>query len=347
MSKVFKQGSTTVSSKELKEGLSLERLRLEPFRPAKIELENAQLHETSCIGCEAPRCIRYSSEELQSSFLADFPSDHSDMVCPTNAIAIQDDGIASINTDACISCGLCINRCPMGAISISENGSVKVANTPNSIFVENKGKHAETVSTFLNIKKAGVYAVESPDLIEHFSDMLEKASAKIGGNFKNILVRNFLIELGNETLIRRRGDVYLRMDGVVSHKYMIAALEIEGSAEAILDAPRNILDDIAVLCSRYGLDKDKACGLIVSYALANQRTEYWRVIDDIEAVLGINIYTITIPALAILLWNRAGLDLSLYLTSADSCSIRDGVERNLNKKVNYPLNGRALFESVK
>jgi len=38
-------------------------------------------------------------------------------VCPVGSITMQDDGKAECNPDTCIDCGACVGVCPVSAIS--------------------------------------------------------------------------------------------------------------------------------------------------------------------------------------------------------------------------------------
>ena len=41
-------------------------------------------------------------------------------VCPTEAIEMNDDGIAVIDPDMCGECGACVDECPSEAISLPD-----------------------------------------------------------------------------------------------------------------------------------------------------------------------------------------------------------------------------------
>ena len=41
-------------------------------------------------------------------------------VCPTEAIAVNDDGKAVVDADACGECGACVDECPNEAISLPD-----------------------------------------------------------------------------------------------------------------------------------------------------------------------------------------------------------------------------------
>jgi ferredoxin len=39
-------------------------------------------------------------------------------VCPVGAISLNDEGKAWVEEDTCISCGACVGVCPVGAITL-------------------------------------------------------------------------------------------------------------------------------------------------------------------------------------------------------------------------------------
>ena len=45
-------------------------------------------------------------------------------VCPTDAIAVRDDGIVVMDANECVGCNLCPGACPYDAIVINEKGAV-------------------------------------------------------------------------------------------------------------------------------------------------------------------------------------------------------------------------------
>lgn len=38
--------------------------------------------------------------------------------CPTEAISLDDEGIATVNPEECTECGACVDVCPCAAISL-------------------------------------------------------------------------------------------------------------------------------------------------------------------------------------------------------------------------------------
>ena len=93
--------------------------------PAQMIFSNGDKCSTACIGCKNPSCMYYDDSEIECSNLPDFPNDKSTDVCPVNAI--EWDSITEtpkIDESKCLHCGLCIKRCPVGALYY--DGMVKV-----------------------------------------------------------------------------------------------------------------------------------------------------------------------------------------------------------------------------
>ena len=102
--------------------------------------------------------------------------------------------------------------------------------------------------------------------------------------------------------------MYTRMDAIYSSPAgSFGAVEIEFGRDT-LDASRGILDDIAVLNTRYGIHKHDNKALVICLQLPNARQGYWQVVRDVNIVEGIKIGTITVGALMFLLWNGCVLE---------------------------------------
>jgi hypothetical protein len=140
--------------------------------------------------------------------------------------------------------------------------------------------------------------------------------------------------LGIEWEMRRHGDTNIRMDAlfVASH---LGTAEVEFSEGATLDAPRNILDNCAVLVSRHDANLKCITPLIVTLSFPNTRSEYWRVIKDVRDIIGIKIQSITVGALLLLLWEKRKLTLGKadFYADCDSYSIEEGLEIALGRKL--------------
>jgi len=77
---------------------------------------------------------------------------------------------------------------------------------------------------------------------------------------------------------------------------------------AVLESPRALMEDVAVLHSRYGYTVGSIDPVSIVLTLPNVRSEYYQVIRDIESVLGLRCRTITVGALVALLWHQQRID---------------------------------------
>ena len=324
--------------------------------PATVKFSDGKESLGSCIRCFNPPCMEYSSKELHLAVFQDFPADKNNAVCPTSAITWpQDSQSPIINSSICILCGLCVSRCPVRAIHLNEKGAY-LNDEPSQHFLllqkpTEQSTTSEISTQFKGIYETGVYLFESDKLMHLFRTRFEKIAEKQTAQFPNHLVRNLLIESGVGAAMRRRGDTNVRMDLVlgppgVKH----GTAEVELGAE-VLDAPRNILDNIAVLVGRYGLSKDSIVPIIISLELPNQRSEYWQFIRDIRDVLRVKINSLTVGALAVIVWNRK----SIMINTGDECyvdveqpSLRSKLIEILERDVNIKTLGYPGFlESLK
>jgi hypothetical protein len=114
------------------------------------------------------------------------------------------------------------------------------------------------------------------------------------------------------------------MDGIVDlPNDRVGVLEIELTA-AVLESPRALLEDVAVLHGRYGIDVARVDPISVIMRLPNARSEYFQVVADIEEVLKIRCRTITVGSLLALLWHFATIDgfpNGLFMTEADGTDL--------------------------
>ena len=238
-------------------------------------------------------------------------------------------------------CGICVLRCPTKAIFFNKS-TVFVNHTMENHFhrvvsVTDENNADKTFSIFETIKTHGYMISESYSIFDLIYAKIEKIlKSPNQQQFPNLLARNLLNVLGIKTLMRRRGEVYSRMDLVFENQIYHGVVEVEFVPEVMLDAPRDILDDLAVMISRTKLKKDAIIPVILGLSLPNKRSEYWQVITDINNVLGVHIHTMTIGALILLVWNFCKLSYSpssFPYSGSDSCSIRKDIVKLLGRTV--------------
>ena len=329
----------------------------ESAKQPKIKFSDGGQVVGSCIHCMNPPCIEYTGNEIYSETFREFPSDRNLEVCPTKAINWpQDSDSPTIDSEACIFCGICVNRCPVAAIYLdSEVGTAVLNDQPNDYFLLQNEEVSEDVQKpllrkFSQISENGIFLLENEHILQQFFDKFKSVATGQSAQFPNHLVRNLMIELGISTLMRRRGDTNIRMDIVFEQNgKQCGTCEVE-LGKGVLDAPRNLLDNVAVLVSRYKIKKDYIMPLVVTFSLPNQRSEYWNVIKDVKKVLNIEINSLTVGMLVLLVWNRIKVSLNsreIFFADSDQYSIKEKFESVLGRKLYITKGYPGLLESEK
>lgn len=157
-----------------------------------------------------------------------------------------------------------------------------------------------------------------------------------------------MIQCGVKTVLSRKGDVNLRMDSLIISEDSLGVCEIEFGND-VLSCPRCLLDDIAVMCSRYNCNMKDLLALVVALGLPNNRTDFWRVIKDIKDITDIEIQTITVGALLILMWNNKKLNIqdNNYYLDCDDNSLTEKISIVLNRKVVILNDVNSILDTIK
>jgi len=275
--------------------------------------ERRHSFSSACLHCHDAPCYQYQTDEAGCTSVGSLPSDKNREVCPTAAISIHaSTGAPQIAADMCVYCGVCVARCPVGAISILAGKGAIVNDTADSNYYETtkytEASMRKSRDFLASAFKFGAMLDESDVLVDDLQRRIAKACEVVGENFPNHLTRNLLRALGSDADMRRVGGNFLRADIVLGPTLIPQGLvEVEFGDESILNAPRDMLDDIAVFVARHKWKKENIVAFIVGDVLPNRRSEYWAIIKDIQQVLGVRIGTVTVFALMMMVWARKKL----------------------------------------
>lgn len=321
--------------------------------PAELVFSNGSSYTSSCIGCADEPCRILTNNERTIDGLNAFAGDTSSAVCPVKAIT-WDPGLEApeIDPTACIGCGLCVSRCPVGAISIHDNVAMVATTVPTS------GDSRLSTTPFSSgqvqqRKQVAIipkYELQEPILDDAEVFRVTTALSKASDVIQKTAVRSVLVAAGCSVSLSRKGDVHTRMDGTYStFDGVRGSLEVEFGLDS-LEAVRASLDDVAVLNSRYHLPKSEQTPIVVCGELPRERQGYWQVVRDIYRVLDIKVRTATVGSLLLLVWNGKSLTTAILdeLTPHfESTSIREHIEAALGRPVTIPQGLGGILEPEK
>lgn len=280
----------------------VDRVQYSPDKATRVVLTNGKTGVGTCLACaDTPCSTKNTSELAMSASLDAFPGDPRLSVCPTDAIVWdKETGNVSISVESCIGCGLCVVRCPYGAISLNEGAVAHVeASDPDGLTRRQTTERAHSQP-----KRSGCVA----QMNSRAAREITRAVGQLPDPDRNLFVRNLLQEAGMNARVRRKGDTNMRIDAVGftrCERPFVAEIELVGGE---LESPRALLEDVAILHARYGFAIQDIDAVSIIMAFPSVRSEYYQVIRDIEKVLAIRCRTLTIGALLAVVWTGTTID---------------------------------------
>jgi len=325
MDNILKQRKVKSRSLKYKNGAIPVSVQHMGQEPSKLTLNEGTTINSSCLNCYNLSCLTLKSDSIVMDELS---SSQTNILCPTDAIVLNESGDVEINNKNCIGCGLCVVSCPIGAIYIGKD-DVAVINRKNQhLEITNEPFHLESHA----IESSSPVIQENEHKFRRIINLIDGLLTRT--SVLNRLVCKSLQLTGLNTNLTRQGDVNLRMDAISVYNGDYILVEIEHMAN--LDSPRDILDDFAVFCSRYNKDKNKTSGVIVLTELPNKRTEYWELITDIEKVVKVKIATLPLSALLASVWSRSQLNLNDFYLGNNNTSARNAISKILGRSIRIP-----------
>lgn len=276
--------------------------------PAKLSSGSGLQFTSGCLGCPDEPCIRFTSEELARPARFDSPCAPDASVCPTGAIARDKEGFAGIEPAACIGCGICAIRCPVGSIWVDQDTAIARVELPDAAsyertdldldeFVRRRADIADSLT-------AEVPPFEPPSLVlKQVKRATPFVDGPTGQAVLRLLARNAFLMGTSAARLKIVGDNNAACELVVDDGTHLVIVEVEPSADA-LDAMRRVLAGCAIVIARYGVDRQDLLAALVIHRLPNRRVDYYSVAADVQSRLGLK--TIAVPSAALLLAIRAG-----------------------------------------
>lgn len=247
-----------------------------------IDDTGAPLGPVTCLKCAEPECMKGAGNDAGDELL-----------CPVNALQPPvADQPATITAD-CIGCGLCVIRCPIGAISLAEAGAIVVTSGSEvSTKVVSSSDHRRW------IRREGVSLSGFSDKdVTRLAGMLTNRALTLKSTqfyplvaslFRSMGIRAYAADLG---VNNERIDVMLPDDLVPVPAEVKSATEVPTiNAKSIQQALENKL----TLARDMGADSmPKGSSLSIAFEEPPVRSGILETIQDIREAFGIDIGTVT------------------------------------------------------
>lgn len=316
-------------------------------KPTQIMQESEESCVAGCINCMNPRCMKLDEEEIKCSSFTSMLPDMDLSVCPVDALQVGKKRV-EINQTKCIGCGMCVQRCPVGALYMNNGKSAHniKTNAPRkemAVTARNISIQEEYLYNLGDLERQGFLRKENDSVLAEIYKKIKHLSQEQ----QNKLARNIMICLGSWASLSRQGNVYMRMDGFYQTVDQYGVVEIETGLD-MLDVSRALLDDIAVVDARYGIKKENTHPLAICLSLPNKRTDYWQVVKDILKVTNIQINTVTFGMLLIFLWDLTELNnYDIFYIDVDNSSLRKKAEVFLGRRIHVSVGHFGILENMK
>lgn len=128
--------------------------------------------------------------------------------------------------------------------------------------------------------------------LKNFNEDIRIKIKKFGTTFGETLVTCLFRSIGIDAEKRKTGVNNFRTDLILTNQQTLGICEIE-LGDDLLDPPRSLLDNYAVVNSRYS-GNYSTVPLTIVFSLPNKRQDYWNVVSDIDKILNIKIKTISL-----------------------------------------------------
>lgn len=281
--------------------------------PVKVQL-GSTTGLSECICCPDSPCTTYSDAEAEAAVVLDVTRDPHREVCAFDAIWIDaSTGVPSIAEERCGGCGLCVMRCPVGAIAWWFGGEARVQ-APNAGLTEataDVDRHANALARGAAVRELYVPSgAEWTQLRERFDSALEA----MPNAQRRLLVRNLLRGLGAAAHASVRGDTSERTEITAADEGTVVLAEVAREAD-LLEGVRRVMTAVAIAHARRGVPTSQLSPAVFMLRMPNQRTDGYELVRDLNTVLGLEVAILPIAALHLGLMSATVDPLRLLLSA--------------------------------
>ena len=297
--------------------------RIEVFKHSQISLLGDSVVESGCLRCPDTPCVTLGVQDISKKTRVESVANLEQRVCPTDSLIVNDEGTITVG-DACITCGLCVARCPVHAIHLDLGA--KRAVVSQSTF--GYKSFAGATGDFYEVRDRLSQSFENVEItdqrsVESLASIMEKVSSltQLPGGMRSLqlLVRNAFLLNEIAARLKNPGDNNNWTELALDDGENLFPVEIEIASDG-LDSARRVMSDVAIVCSRYGVSLEVLIPIIVMFQLPNIRTDYYGVVSNIAERVGLRIFTVP---LALVIWSIIDRNIDLIQSIKSFCFVNE------------------------
>ena len=238
-----------------------------------------------CLICPDEPCRQFGDDEVGNGNVQD--------VCPVDAIGSPQNMEGPSISSTCIECGLCVMRCPVGALSISSRG-VKVARPQPDAAVPSSSNDAFIQARNRQVARTDWTEKDRHSAAERIRKSLEDEKQDV---FYGLVARLFVAS-GFPAWLPPRGDTSNRIDLILIDDLDSTPVEIKSRVESPsvnVKSVQQALENKVIIDERgFAPTLRDSSSLVVGFDYPPVRSDVTELISDVRVAFGVSIGIVSV-----------------------------------------------------
>ena len=247
-----------------------------------FDLHGHDIGDATCLKCVSPVC--HTNPDIQTS---------EGKICPVDALSPPSGSQAIRISNACIGCGLCAIRCPVGAISVTEFGAEPVSTATTTV---NEVVPPDVHESWLTERGTSLSSLR-PFEVEKLATSFAGRAQRLKATEFYPLVASLFRSLGIDAYAADAGVNNERIDVMLPDSDLPIPAEVKSYTEVDsinMKSIQQALENLLSLSSDRSLDSlPESTSLAVGFGLPPERSGVHDALDAIHRAYGVNIVLVT------------------------------------------------------